>query len=563
MARRKAKPKPARRTGKLSPPPAVPVDTSNGPRPAAFAWVLFGMILLAYAGHALSLGQVINDDAFISFRYSWNLAHGNGLVYNPGEHVEGFSNPLQVMLFTLVLSMTGWTLPAALAAGKTMGLLCGLAALTGLHGLARETLLGWPEWGSRSRWLALLPVALAAGSVPLAAAAMTGLETTLLAALLTLGLWALAVEQRTGRWHGSAILLALAALTRPEGALLAGAAAAGALLAALMTGEAGNRLRLRQPLITLGAIIAATAAWTLFRYFYFDGQLLPNTYYAKFGGFAGRSWFDYLASFFGRYGLFLVPLTAGLAALLRTGRRTAPLWPAASLVLVHLASFIFTGSDWMPGFRLLAPTVPAMAALESLGALALLALLFRRHPATAVRTWAGYLALGLLLAGQLQAWPPRTELRNDLAVREAGYREGHLALARWLCGEGPVPSGATVALMDIGLVGFLNPDLRILDISGLTDRVIARSPGGFLHKEYDPAYILDQRPEVVVITMVGPLGLAGPIDPGRLEPGTVADRRLFAHPMFQNGYRFQKLFNHRHPSVTYALAIYLRSDLAS
>src|SRR5262245_40897395 len=37
------------------------------------------------------------DDAFISFRYAHNFAHGHGLVFNPGhERVEGYSNFLWV-----------------------------------------------------------------------------------------------------------------------------------------------------------------------------------------------------------------------------------------------------------------------------------------------------------------------------------------------------------------------------------------------------------------------------------------------------------------------------------
>jgi len=43
------------------------------------------------------------DDAMISMRYAWNLTHGHGLVFNPGERVEGYSNLL------LVLVMTGAT----------------------------------------------------------------------------------------------------------------------------------------------------------------------------------------------------------------------------------------------------------------------------------------------------------------------------------------------------------------------------------------------------------------------------------------------------------------------
>ncbi|HET7011845.1 MAG TPA: hypothetical protein VFI11_13795, partial [Anaerolineales bacterium] len=31
----------------------------------------------------------LSDDAMISMRYAWNLSHGSGLVWNPGERVEG------------------------------------------------------------------------------------------------------------------------------------------------------------------------------------------------------------------------------------------------------------------------------------------------------------------------------------------------------------------------------------------------------------------------------------------------------------------------------------------
>ena len=61
-------------------------------------------------------------------------------------------------------------------------------------------------------------------------------------------------------------------------------------------------------------------------------------------------------------------------------------------------------------------------------------------------------------------------------------------------------SGDTVALMDIGIVGYLADGLRILDITGLTDRHIAKSPGAFLLKQYDPAYLFGKRPEIVVLT---------------------------------------------------------------
>src|SRR5262245_9534294 len=42
------------------------------------------------------------DDAMISMRYAQNLARGHGLVWNPGEAIQGFSNLGMTLLMTLV-----------------------------------------------------------------------------------------------------------------------------------------------------------------------------------------------------------------------------------------------------------------------------------------------------------------------------------------------------------------------------------------------------------------------------------------------------------------------------
>ena len=43
-----------------------------------------------------------SDDAYISYRYARNLSDGVGLVWNPGQHVEGYSNFLWVALLALI-----------------------------------------------------------------------------------------------------------------------------------------------------------------------------------------------------------------------------------------------------------------------------------------------------------------------------------------------------------------------------------------------------------------------------------------------------------------------------
>src|SRR5690606_26802938 len=49
----------------------------------------------------------LTDDAFISFRYAENLVAGHGLVFNPGERVEGITNPAWT-LWIAVGHALGW-----------------------------------------------------------------------------------------------------------------------------------------------------------------------------------------------------------------------------------------------------------------------------------------------------------------------------------------------------------------------------------------------------------------------------------------------------------------------
>src|SRR5262245_28802193 len=44
----------------------------------------------------------LDDDQMISMRYARNLAAGHGLVWNPGEHVEGYTNPLWTVVMATV-----------------------------------------------------------------------------------------------------------------------------------------------------------------------------------------------------------------------------------------------------------------------------------------------------------------------------------------------------------------------------------------------------------------------------------------------------------------------------
>ncbi|RME27968.1 MAG: hypothetical protein D6798_03475, partial [Deltaproteobacteria bacterium] len=109
----------------------------------------------------------------------------------------------------------------------------------------------------------------------------SGLENSLYVLLLVASLWRLLVEAEVERAGGraapgSAVLLTLLMMSRPEGMMYAAAAVAGRLLVA-------TRTRCLRPLGTwLLVLVVPFALYNGWRFWYF-GWPLPNTYYAKAG----------------------------------------------------------------------------------------------------------------------------------------------------------------------------------------------------------------------------------------------------------------------------------------
>lgn len=58
-----------------------------------------GLVLLLAALLILAWkNRFIQDYAFISFRYAYNLAHGQGLVWNSDDSIEGYTNFLWLLM---------------------------------------------------------------------------------------------------------------------------------------------------------------------------------------------------------------------------------------------------------------------------------------------------------------------------------------------------------------------------------------------------------------------------------------------------------------------------------
>jgi hypothetical protein len=496
------------------------------PRPASGRDFALGLtfVLLAFAGLVRAFAPRTVDDAWITFRYSRMWAEGQGPVFNPGEHVEGYSSFLHMALLAPVVRYAG--ADAALPVAKGVGLAASLLAIVGAGLLARRAAAG-ERWADVAGITAAALVACATG---LAYHAMNGLETSLYACLLTWGALGIASAADGGVMLGG-LVLAAAALTRPEAPLVCAIACSQPLLsrawedriAAAAPGAASPSLAPSwRSLGVAGLLVAAAVLGQLaFRRWFYDGEWLPNTFYLRAGGPLDR--WTYTSQALSGAFLGVVGLALGFVGWLLGGRPSRTSLVAASIGVTGAALPFFTGGDGMAAGRLLVPYLPLLAVIVSLG--------WARLLVRARRGGTGLLSLLMLLSAPLGLafeWPERSRLAASAAMGTVA-RSSSAALADWI--HAHAASGDAVALMVTGQVGYRCFEQRIVDLSGRTDRHIGKSPGTYRDKRFDLSYVWAQRPQVIALTLTGREGSAAP-----LKPFFEIEERLAIDPEFQRSY---------------------------
>jgi hypothetical protein len=468
------------------------------------------------------------DDAFIVYRYARSLAHGDGFVFNPGERVEGVT----CFLWTLALtpfSAAGWPLPRV---GPVLTAIAGLSCLALIARRHAES-----EDRDRLAFRDLLPPVLLAATPAFAYWSVGALETVPFALLLTAAARDHAKERRGGPGLLSAVWLGIASLVRPETPLIVAALAL-------------DRVVTRGFVATvrwLGVVAAIFGPFLVFRRIYFDAWL-PNTYYAKTGAPLGalvvsgwrylRGCFASLVPAFG-VGGDLIGLLGGLTlvALLALAWRRGALRSEAIVVAAVGAATVLEGGDWMVLSRFWVPALPSLAII---GGSALLQLSARGRLGKAA---AALLATALVASGVSVAVQARNG-GQGLRVNADGYRHAHLEIARYL-NEHAAP-GDTVALMDVGMIGWYADRLRVIDITGLTDRAVAHAPGGFLDKQFPVPELLARNVRFIV-----------------LVEGFPADDRIYQSAEFRARYKSLFKVDHRYnwiPQSSYRLFVFERTE---
>lgn len=438
-------------------------------------WGPFAALVLRYFAHT-------TDDAFIPMRYAWNLLHGDGLVFNPGERVEGFTSPLHLLVTVAVVALpVGPTLLVA----KLVSTAFAAAALwlTGRLIAAAK----FPGWAT------VLATLLAGGSWMLAFNAANALETSLLTFVVT-GLVVLMVRGGPDRWVLIGLVAAAAVLTRPDAALLVAA-----LAVTSMWIERARPWwhRVRWAAVAGGVIGLVTAL----RFAYF-GSVLPNTFHAKRvppAQVVGEG-LDYLVGSLqpgailsdpGSGSVMAMVALVVLAVLFVAGAvgwvaRNDRLAYCVSPVLAQAVAVVAVGGDWMLGGRFVAPVALLLAVTQARGAVEIASVLERKQscPAVAVRTAVVGLALLVTLPGLADTaahplWRTGWRLDDESLIASGGYGRDWARATEMLTCARP---GDLVLFSEMGYGPWQRTDLRFIDARGLTDREIAtRTPRRLRH----------------------------------------------------------------------------------
>jgi arabinofuranosyltransferase len=315
----------------------------------------FGIACLLTWAAILALAwcnRFITDDAFIVFRYAEHLVHGQGLVFNPGERVEGYTCFLYVLLVAAGLR-AGLD---AITTSYVIGFLAATGTMYATFALATRL--------SSSRLIGLATAAILGTNYTFSAYVTGGLETQVHACLVT-GFLALAVEEflaeRPGalRLVGCSLLASGAILTRPDSvALLAPMGVA--LLARTLASARPPGVKILTSVALIGPMVMIIGGWIVWKQGYY-GSALPNTFYAKAtpGTHLGRG-VRYVYRFLVEYwlGPALVFVLWFWRDVIRMGR------PASMVLLATLllwtAYLLFVGGDFME-FRMFVPVLPIIA----------------------------------------------------------------------------------------------------------------------------------------------------------------------------------------------------------
>ena len=424
--------------------------------------------------------ELFINDAYIFLRYAENMANGNGLVYNLGEKVLGYSSPLYIVLLA-GLKFISVDLPfdvVVLVLDLLLFILSGLffALLIqnrGVFGLIFFTIFCF--------------------YFPYVDASVNGMGTMLMLTIIVSALYAFQKENIEMTY----ILGTIALIMRPEGSLFI----ASILIVSIL-------LKRRAPsLISIIICASILLLWLVPTYLYF-GNILPDSMLAKSNLFTGQQWSGVRSGFFEKGILLMLGfsdntyfsfgftikiilwlVSTGIAILFAIvffkAIKDSPTYVIAVIFFILLLFFYYLGSPVrMFSWYTIVPSIICM-----LVAIRGAEYLFHKK----ILLWLGRLSLGIIFLFCIMSVISGLPGRANSIKQEVDKDE---RLIHYL--DKVAPGIKSIMISDIGYVGYWKKNWRIIDGSGLiSPEVLTKREGENL--SYLSDLFIKEKPDVIYL----------------------------------------------------------------
>jgi arabinofuranosyltransferase len=462
------------------------------------AWLFWKNTMLASRVIDGTRYFLLDDDMMISMRYARNLAEGHGLVWNPGERVEGYTNFLWTVVMAGVHFVPHSDATIALLVKAVNFALTGATLWLSIRFLRL--------FAPRSLLVTPLLLVLLVTCADVLLWSVWGFEVALLAFLNVFFFYRLARDRHDALTYAA---LALIPLTRGDGVYVF----AGNALVAIALSKGSRRT-----LVYLAVAMLPTVAHFFFRRAYY-GDWLPNTYYLKLYGLDEpyKRGAVYARNFLLHYAVVLAVAAASALAILRTDRRG--LVPIGA-VLPTLGWVGLVGGDMFVWYRFFAHVVPIVFVFATAG----IVTLGRGRIGRAA--WAAVVFIVSV---------PLVRPLDRLVFLDTNGDPLEQIQVAMLIKKNANPD-SSVAVITAGIVPYFTR-LRAIDILGKSDRHIAglRPFKGAMvgHGKIDPPYTLGKDPDLVISCRSLPFALGLTADTRTHDPVL----SFLASSTFQQKYR--------------------------
>jgi hypothetical protein len=440
--------------------------------------VIFSIVILQ-----ILPGHRAFDDAYITYRYAHNIATGNGFTYNPGENVLGTTTPL----YTLLLAALGSVI--SIKEIPNISLIINSAAdiasvLLLFHFISE---LKYPKYVASVVSLAYLYNPLRIG------VSRGGMETAVVVLLILASLYYHIIRNNN---RMAALFAGVGFLARPDTLLLP----------LLYTGYQVIRLK-KFPYQELIIFFSMTGPWLIFSIFYFN-SFLPNSIIAKSNAYLLQSFqatstiLGYIATRSPLENLGWPTWLVGLSLLINLWlfiigsisiiKRNSQalilmLFPVFySLVLMIANPLLFVW--YFPPFLVLFNSLIIIGAHT----------LFKK-PSRSLAAVFTVLCVGFLVGIE---WLALDQSKEGFSVNLRDHESLYEYVADSLREE--IPPGSSIAMPEIGVLGYHFPENRIIDTVGIVTPETIKYQYNSLQRGQQFSYaiptnlILDMQPDYLL-----------------------------------------------------------------